>query len=104
MNGHDALISCKQNKNKGSDQLSAVQLLSRFSLPETPWTAVHQASLSMTKSWSLLKLMSSESVMPFNHLILCHPFFSHFQYFPESESFQMSRFFISSNQSIGVWL
>ena len=73
MNGHDALISCKQYKNKGSDQLSAVQLLSRFSLPETPWTAVHQASLSMTKSWSLLKLMSSESVMPCNHLIFCHP-------------------------------
>ena len=72
MNGHDALISCKQNKNKGSDQLSAVQLLSRFSLPETPWTAVHQASLSMTKSWSLLKLMSIESVMPSKHLIHCH--------------------------------
>src|SRR5574340_830026 len=40
----------------------------------TPWTAVHQASLSVTNSWSLLKLMSIESVMPSNHLILCHPF------------------------------
>ena len=39
----------------------------------TPWTAVRQASLSITNSWSLLKLMSMESVMPPNHLILCHP-------------------------------
>ena len=39
----------------------------------TPWTARHQASLSFTVSWSLLKLMSIESVMPSNHLILCHP-------------------------------
>ena len=38
-----------------------------------PWTAAHQASLSITSSWSLLKLMSVESVMPCNHLILCHP-------------------------------
>ena len=39
----------------------------------TPWTAAHQASLSITNSWSLFKLMSIESVMPSNHLILCHP-------------------------------
>ena len=39
----------------------------------TPWTAAHQASLSITSSWSLLKLISIESVMPSNHLILCHP-------------------------------
>ena len=39
----------------------------------TPWTASHQASLSIINSWSLLKLMSIESVMPSNHLILCHP-------------------------------
>ena len=39
----------------------------------TPWTAECQASLSITNSWSLLKLMSIESVMPSNHLILCHP-------------------------------
>ena len=39
----------------------------------TPWTAAHQASLSITNSWSLLKLMSTESVMPSNHLILCRP-------------------------------
>ena len=39
----------------------------------TPWTAARQASLSITNSWSLLKLMSIESVMPSNHLIFCHP-------------------------------
>ena len=39
----------------------------------TPWNAVHQASRSITDSWSLLKLMSIESVMPSDHLILCHP-------------------------------
>ena len=52
---------------------SSVQLLSRVQHFVTPWTTVHQASLSITNSWSLLKLMSIESVMPSNHLILCHP-------------------------------
>ena len=54
-------------------QFSSVQLLSRLRLFATPWTAAHQASLSITNSWSLLKLMSFEWVMPSNHLILCHP-------------------------------
>ena len=53
--------------------LSSVQSLSHVWLFATPWTAAHQASLSITNSWSLLKLMSIESVMPSNHLILCHP-------------------------------
>ena len=48
-----------------------IQSLSRVRLFATPWTAAHQASLSFTISWSLLKLMSIESVMPSNHLILC---------------------------------
>ena len=52
---------------------SSVQLLSRVQLFVTPWIAAHQASLSITNSRSLLKLMSIESVMPSNHLILCHP-------------------------------
>ena len=54
---------------------SSVQLksLSHVRLFVTPWTAAHQASLSITNSWSLLKLMSVESVMPSNHLILCCP-------------------------------
>ena len=50
-----------------------VQLLSRVWFFATPWTAACQASLSFTISWSLLKLLSIESVMPFNHLFLCHP-------------------------------
>ena len=49
------------------------QSLSPVRLFETPWTAAHQASLSFTISQSLLKLTSIDSVMPFNHLILCHP-------------------------------
>ena len=53
--------------------LSSVQLLSYVWLFATPWTAACQASLSITNSWSLLKLMSVESVMPSNHLILCCP-------------------------------
>ena len=52
---------------------SSVQLLSRVRLFATPWTAARQASLSTTNSRSLLTLMSIESVMPSNHLILCHP-------------------------------
>ena len=56
-----------------SHQFSSVQLLSHVRPFATPWTAAHQASLSITNPWSLLRLMSIESVMPSNHLILCHP-------------------------------
>ena len=52
---------------------SSVQSLSRVWTSGTPWTAACQASLSITNTWSLLKLMSIELVMPSNHLILCHP-------------------------------
>ena len=52
---------------------SSVQLLSRVRLFVTPWTATHQASLTITNSWTLLKLMSIESVMPSKHVILCRP-------------------------------
>ena len=52
---------------------SSVQLLSRILLYATPWTAAHQASLSITNSWSLPKIMSIELVMPSNHLIFCCP-------------------------------
>ena len=54
-------------------RFGSVQLLSRVWLSATPWTAACQASLSITRSRSLLKLISIESVMPSNHLILCHP-------------------------------
>ena len=50
-----------------------VQLLSHVRLFAAPWTVARQASLSFTISASLLKLMSTESMMPLNHLILCHP-------------------------------
>ena len=50
---------------------SSIQSLSHFPLFVTPWTGTRQASLSITNSWSLLKLMSIELVMPSNHLILC---------------------------------
>ena len=63
--GHDWAPSCHVT--------SSVQLLSCVWLFVTPWTAIHQASLSINNSWSLLKLMSIESVMPSNHLIFCHP-------------------------------
>ena len=53
-------------------QFSSVQLLSHVQLFATPCTAAHQASLSITNSQSLLKLIPTKSVMPFNHLILCH--------------------------------
>ena len=53
--------------------LSSIQSLSHIWLFVTPWSAARQASLSITNSWSLLKLKSIESVMPSNQLILCHP-------------------------------
>ena len=53
--------------------ISSVQSLSHAQLFETPWTAAPQACLSITNSQSLMKLMSIESVMPFNHIILCRP-------------------------------
>ena len=62
-----------QQPDMSQEQLSSVQLLSRVRLFATPWTAARQASLSITSSWSLLKLMSIELVMPSNHLILCCP-------------------------------
>ena len=61
-----------------------------------------QASLSITNSWSLHKLMSIESVISSNHLISVIPFSSHLQSFPASGSFQMSQFFTSGGQNIGV--
>ena len=56
-------------------QFSSIQSLSHVWFFETPWTTVHQASLSITNSPSLLRLISIQSVMPFKHLILCCPLF-----------------------------
>ena len=80
-------------------QFSSVQLLSRVRFFATPWTAARQASLSITNSWSLIKLISSESVMPSSHLV---PLSSCPQPLPASESFLMSQLFTWGDQSIGV--
>ena len=70
-----------------SVQFSSVQLLSHVRLFATPWTAAHQASLSIINSRSLLRLMSIESVMPSNHLILCHCLFLLPSIFPSIKVF-----------------
>ena len=72
---------------KLSVQFSSVQSLNHVQLFVTPWTAAFQASLSITNSQSLLKLMSIESVMPSNHLILCCPFLPPPSIFPSIRVF-----------------
>ena len=68
----------------------------------TPWTAACQSFLSFTISWSTLKLMSTESVTPSSHLILCCPFLLLLQSFQDSESFPPNWIFSSGGQSIGA--
>ena len=80
----------------------SVQPLSHVQLSEIPWTAAHQASLSITNSWSLLKLMSIELVIPPNHLILCCPLLLLSSIFPSIRSFPVSQFFASGGQRIGA--
>ena len=82
-------------------QFSSVQLLSHVQLFVTPWIAARQASLSITNSRSLLKLMSIESVMPSSHLILCRPLLLLSQSLPASGSFPMSQLFAWGGQSTG---
>ena len=81
--------------------LSSVQLLNRIQLLATPWTAARQASLSITNSQNLLKLMSTESVMPSTSSSSVVPFSSCLQSFRASGSLQMSQFFTWGGQSIG---
>ena len=68
-------------------QFSSVQSLSCVRLFATPWTAAHQASLSITNFQSLPKPMSTESVIPSNHLILCHPLLLQPSIFPSTRVF-----------------
>ena len=86
-------------------ELKYLLLFSRSVMFDSLWPhGLHvacQASLSFTISWSLLKLMSIELVMPFNHLILCCSLSSCLQSFPASGSFLMSWLFSSGGQSIG---
>ena len=81
---------------------SSVQSLSRVRLFVTPWTAAYQASLSITNSQSLLKLMSIESVMPFNHLIFCHPLLLPPSIFPSIRVFSNESILCIRWPSIGV--
>ena len=87
---------------KSTLYLLLFQLPSHVWLFATPWTAARQASLPFTISQSLLRLMSIDSVMPSNYLILCRPLSSCLQSFPESGAFLMSWFFPSGGQSIGA--
>ena len=80
--------------------VAVVQSLTCVQLLATPWNTACQASLFYLLC--LLRFMSLESVIPSNHLILCHPFFSCPQSFPTPGSFPVSQFFASGGQSIGA--
>ena len=92
---------------EASKYVVVVQPLNRVQFFVTPWTSASQAFLSFTVSWSLLKLMSIESVMPSNHLILCRPLFaSCLQSFPASSGGQCIRVSASTSvlpESIQGW-
>ena len=87
---------------KSSSLLSSVQSLIHVQLFAMPWTAAHQPSLSITNSQSLLKLMTIELVMSSNHLIFCRPLLLLPSIFPSIRSFQISQFFPSGGQGIGI--
>ena len=76
------LVGFQDKSLKCSVQFSSAPSLSHVRLFATPWSAARQASLPITSSWSSLKLMSIESVMPSNHLILCLPFLLLISIFP----------------------
>ena len=94
--GHYVNLNCRQHT------FQSVQFLYHVRPLVTPWTAARQASLSITNSQSLLKLMSIKLVMPSNHSSSVIPFSSCLQSFPESGFFQMSQFFTSGGQNIGA--
>ena len=81
---------------------SSVQSLSHVQLFVIPWTAACQASLSITNSWSLLKLMSIELGMPSNHLMLCHPLLLLPLILPSIRFFTKESVLCISGQNIGV--
>ena len=88
----NAHLICIRDKSISLNIFSSVQLLSRVQLFVTPWTTARQASLSITNSRSPPKPMSIESMMPSNHLILCHALLLQFSIFPSIKVF--------SNESI----
>ena len=95
------LLHCRQTLYRLSHQ-GSVQLLSHVQFFATPWTAACQASLSFTISQCLLKLMSIESVMPSNHLILCHSLLFLLSIFPVSGSSTTIQLFTSGGQTIAA--
>ena len=101
-NLHCVLALCVTHCCKHFKCIFVVQSLSCIQLFVTPWTAAHQASLSFTISWTLLKLMPFESVMPSSHLILCRPLLLPPSIFPRIRSFPMCWLFTSLGQSIGA--
>ena len=100
--GFHGVYYLKRMVDRDNEHIGSIQLLIHVQLFPTPWTVALQASLSITNSRSLLRLMSIESVMPFNHLTLVVPFSSCLQSFPTSGSFPMSQFFVSGGQNIGA--
>ena len=106
---HHRILLCQLHKKmflkeSSGSQFSSVQSLSRVWLFATPWIAALQASLSITNSQSLPKLMSIESVMPSSHFILCRPLLLLPPSLPASESFPMSQLFAWGSQSIELQL
>ena len=97
-----SILSIQYEKKSFLKGFSSVQSLSHVQLFSTPWIAARQASLSITISWSSLKLTSIELVMPSNHLIPVVPISSCPQSLPASESFPMNQLFAWGSQSIGV--
>ena len=84
-------------------QSIVVQSPSHVWLFVTPWTAVHQASLSLTISWSLPKVMSISRVMPSSRLIFWHPLLLLPSIFPSNREFLMSQLFALDEQNFGTW-
>ena len=104
MTNLDSILKSRDITLPTKVHLSSIQSLSHVWLFATPWTAACQASLSNTNSQSLPKLMSTESVMPSNHLILCRPLLLFPQSFLTSGFFQMSQLFTGGGQNIGAEL
>ena len=94
----------KKKNSQGQIQFSSVQF-GRWVVSDSfwpPWITAHQASLFITNSWSLLKLMSIKSVRPSRNLILCHPLLLLPQFLPASGSFPMSQLFTGGSQNTVV--
>ena len=96
------MLSCGRRDKGTFRSVSSVQSLSSVRLFATPWTAARQASLSITNSRGLPKLMPIELVMPFNHLILCRPLLLPTSIFPSVRVFSNESVLWAGGKSIGV--